>query len=363
MRACNPVIERREVGHAGVILCVDRRHRRGADPRTGGGRLRRTIAFGHHFRIARNRSIRRGGIAGDETDAFQKRIETVMLQKFGQRRFGDCTKLHVLDRDRQRAIFLQRYQHFRQPRLVGMFDQIVAHFGWLHVGRSGEHTFQIAKFLNELGRGLRADTRHTRNIVDAVPHQRKDIANLLRPDAEFLDHLLGADALVFHRVEHIDARLDELHQVLVRRHDGHMPTRTTRRLGIACDHIVGLDIILLDHRQGKRTRGIADHRKLGTQILWRFGPMRLVQIVNLVAKRLRAFVEHDCHMRRTVGLVQVIGKLPQHRGITINRAHRLAANVGQGRQSVISAEDVRGTIDEVEMLLFGHECRLAAPPT
>ena len=71
-------------------------------------------------------------------------------------------------------------------------------------------------------------------------------------------------------------------------------------------------------------------------------------------------VGHDAAWPAQKLVMELFGELPQHRGITINRAHRLAANVGQGWQPVISAEDVSGTIDEVEMLAVRHGNRLAA---
>ena len=75
-------------------------------------------------------------------------------------------------------------------------------------------------------------------------------------------HFFGADAFVFHGVEHVDARFHKLHQVLIAADDGDMPASGTCSLGVACDHVIGFDIILFDQRQRKRARCIADHRKL-----------------------------------------------------------------------------------------------------
>ena len=71
-----------------------------------------------------------------------------MPQKSGKRRFGNRAERHILQRDRQRAVFFQRHQHARQAGLILMFDQVVPHLGWLHIGRSGEHTVECAKFLD-----------------------------------------------------------------------------------------------------------------------------------------------------------------------------------------------------------------------
>lgn len=59
-------------------------------------------------------------------------------------------------------------------------------------------------------------------------------------------------------------------------------------------------------------------------------------------------------MGRPVGLVEIVGQLPQHGGIAIDRTHGRALRIGQRRQPVIGAKDIGGPVDEVEMLLFGH---------
>ena len=186
----------------------------------------------------------------------------MMLQKFGQRLFRNRTQNHVFNGNRQRAVFFQRDQNFRQPRLVCMLDEVIAHFGWLHIRGRGQNAFEIAKFLNQLGRGLWANARYARHIIYAIAHEREHIANLFRANTKFFMHFFGADAFVFHGVEHVDARFHKLHQVLIAADDGDMPASGTCSLGVACDHVIGFDIILFDQRQRKRARCIADHWKL-----------------------------------------------------------------------------------------------------
>ena len=59
-------------------------------------------------------------------------------------------------------------------------------------------------------------------------------------------------------------------------------------------------------------------------------------------------------MGGAVGGMQIIGELPQHRRIAINRPHWLAVDIGERRQPVIRTENIRRAIDKVEMLLIGH---------
>ena len=65
-------------------------------------------------------------------------------------------------------------------------------------------------------------------------------------------------------------------------------------------------------------------------------------------------------MRRPLGLVEILGQLPQHGRIAIDRAHRSALGISQRRQPVIGAENVGRSVNEVEVLLLGHAGVLAA---
>jgi hypothetical protein len=242
-----------------------------------------------------------------------------------------------------------------QPRHGLMLDQIVAHLGRLHGGRGGEHRFEIAIFEDQLARRLGADARYARHIVDAVAHQRKHVAQLLRRHPELAYHIVRAAPLVLHRVEHVDTGLDELHQILVGADDGDMPARLDRAAGIGCDDVVRLEPALLDAGQRECAGGDADQRELRDEILGRGRPLRLVFVIEVVAEGVRALVQHHRQMGRPLRLVERIGKLPQHRRIAIDGADIEALAVGERRQLVIGAEDVSAAIDQIEMILFiGH---------
>ncbi len=91
-----------------------------------------------------------------------------------------------------------------------------------------------------------------------------------------------------------------------------------------------------------------------TQILRWFRSVGFVEIIDFVAERLTRFVEHDCHMRWPIRLMQVIGQFPQHGGIAVDSPDWLAANIGQRRQAVVGTENIGRAVDEIEMLLFRH---------
>src|SRR5690606_19030545 len=269
------------------------------------------------------------------------------------------------------AIVLELDEHAAELGHLAPLDQPVAQLARLHRRRRVERAPQRAVILDQLRRGLRPDAVDARDVVDAVAHQREHVAHLFRRHAELLDHLGDADALVLHRVEHVDAAAldpvvglgalaDELHQVLVARDDRHVPPAPRRLPGIGGDQVVGLEVVLLDARQAERARRVADQRELRNEVLRRRRPVGLVLVVERVAEAGRTLVEDHREMCRTVRLVELVGQLPQHRRVAVDRADRHAVRVGQRRQPVIRAEDVGRTVDQVEMLLFGHRCLLAA---
>ena len=120
---------------------------------------------------------------------------------------------------------------------------------------------------------------------------------------------------------------------------------------IGRDQIVGLEADLFQAGQVERAHRLADQRKLRDQIVRRRRPVRLVIGIELVAERDLGFVEDDRQMRRPVILGHVAQQLPQHvaeaeHGIDLQPVG-LAV---QGRQRVIGAENVGGTVDQEHMV-------------
>ena len=273
-----------------------------------------------------------------------------MLEECAQRRLGDAVEHHLVERLGQGYVARQFDQPAAQPRHIGVGDQILAQFARLHARRGSEHGFDIAIFVDQFGGGLGADPGDAGDIVDRIAHQREHFAQFLRPDTEFLDHRLRPHPPVTHRIEHVDAGLgQQLHQILVGADHRYLPALRQRRLGVRRDQIVRLPPGFLDARQRKGARRIADHRELRDEILGRGGALRLILIVHLVAEGVLGGVEDHREMGRAVGLVQLLGELPQHRRIAIDRPGRLAVLVGELGQDVIGAEDIARAIDEVEM--------------
>ena len=228
-------------------------------------------------------TVRAGGGA---VELLQQRPKAVMLQKGAQGGVGNFLQEEIVQRLRQGRIILQRDKNARQAGLVRMFDQIVAHLGRFHRGRGFQHGFQIAKFKDQLGRCLGADARNTGHIVCRIPHQSEDIGQTFRSDAEFVDHSLRAEPLTLHWVEHVEARLDELHQILIGRHNGDEPVIGECGLGVGRNNVIRFQPKFFNAGQRERARGIADHGELRNKVFRRGRSVCLILIVNLVAERL-----------------------------------------------------------------------------
>ena len=340
-RGVDPAVQRLLRHDRLIQAAVDRRlllrHRR---------RGRRAVGRG-----GRRCRDRNGG--GRRAQAVEQRLEAMMLQESLQRLLGNTLQRQIVEWLGQVHRIVQRHQLARQPRHVGMGDQIFLHLRLLHGRRRLQRRLQAAIFGDELRRRLGADPRHARHIVDAVAHQRQHVAQPIGLHAELAHHIVRPAPLILHRVVHVDAGLDQLHQILVGTDDGDMPSRRDRRLGVAGDDVVGFKALLLDAGQGEGARRIADHRKLRDQILGRGRAVRLILVVHVVAEGVRPLVQDHRQMRRPLGLTQFFGQLPQHRRIAIDRANGLAMPVGERGKLVIGAENIARAVDEIEMIL-GH---------
>ena len=99
----------------------------------------------------------------------------------------------VDERARQRHVVVELDQLASTAAPCGVVDQRLAPLRLLDLGGACEQGFEVAIGVDQLGRGLDADPRHARHIVDAVAAQRLDLDDLVRADAEFLAHLGIAD--------------------------------------------------------------------------------------------------------------------------------------------------------------------------
>ena len=110
--------------------------------------------------------------------------------------------------------------------------QRLAALGLLDLAGAREQRFEIAVFGDQLRGGLDADARRAGHVVGGIAGERLDVDDLVGAAAEIGDDLVGADpallALARGRIEHRDARLDQLHQVLVGGDDQHVGAALAR---------------------------------------------------------------------------------------------------------------------------------------
>ena len=151
---------------------------------------------------------------------------------------------------------------------------------------------------------------HAGNIVGRIADQRLHLDHLVGRDAEFLDYAFFADQLVLHGVVHDDARLDDLHQVLVGRDHGDIRTRVSSLDRISGDQVVGLEAFLLDTGEIEGTHRVAHQRELGNEVLWGLGPVGLVAAIQIRAERFRRVIEDHRHMGRRGEFVRLPQELP-----------------------------------------------------
>ncbi len=69
-----------------------------------------------------------------------------MFEERAQGGVGDALELEIVERLGQRHVAFQRDEFLRQPRHVGMFDEIVAQLACLHPLGGAKHRFKRAMF-------------------------------------------------------------------------------------------------------------------------------------------------------------------------------------------------------------------------
>ncbi len=273
-------------------------------------------------------------------------LESLLLQP-GQQHVGiGPTLVEGVRLGRRRDVVAQLDQSLGDARQLGVALQRLAPLGLLDLAGPCEQRLEVAVLAQQLGRGLDADAWHTRHVVGRIAGQRLHVDDLVRRDAELLHHRLGSEPLLLDRVEHLDARPDELHQVLVGRHDGAGAAGLDREPRIGRDQVVGLVVVELADGDVERLGRLADQRELRDQVFRRLGPVGLVLVVDLVAEGGAAGVE-DHRDVIDLGIVEVER---QHAAEAVDRVDRRAVGPRHRRQRVVGAEQVARAVNQPEML-------------
>src|SRR5229473_561436 len=106
-----------------------------------------------------------------------------------------------------------------------------------------EQTLESAEMLDERAGGFLANAGDALDVIDGIAHQRHDIDQRARLDAETLAHLAHTDAPVSHRVPQRDVGSGELHEILVAGDDDRVEAFARGVYGERADDVIGFDAI------------------------------------------------------------------------------------------------------------------------
>ena len=288
-------------------------------------------------------------------DPFGQGAELHLIEKAHHRLGLGVLQLKAVQGNIQGHIAIELHQTARDADLFGIVQKRLAALGLLDLARAGQKGIQIAILLDQQRGGFQPDPRRARHVVDRIPGQGLHIDHPVGGNAEFLEHLIQPDALVLHRVQHVDAIPHQLHQVLVGRDDRHRPPGLAGAGGEGGDDVIGLIAFDLDAGHVEGAGGLAGKGKLRAKILGQFGAVGFVGGVDVVAKGLGPGIKDHRDMGR--GLFAGMGQLaPEKVAKPGHRAHRHAVRFArEGRQRVIGAEDKGRPIDQMQMIALA-EC-------
>ncbi len=264
-------------------------------------------------------------------------------------------------------------QHHAAVVLEGLAIGLALDFGGVI-----ERVLDAAEALNEIDGAFVADAGSAGDVVDGVAAQGHHVNDALGRNAENFLHLGGvADEVVFGRVEHPDAIVDELHHVLVVGDDEDGVAIGGGPAGEGADDVVSLVALGFDDGNAEGFEGAADVGNLLQKIRGRLGAIGLVASVFDVDVGLGPGVElavaghgrgllvakggaGEIERRSDVLRVEVGAKLAQHVDEDEGRSRGNAGLVGHGAlvsHGVIGAEDERHGVDEEDAALGAFRLR------
>ena len=341
----------------------DLQRRRIADHLIGGTVHRRHLG---RRRLGRGVGARRVGV-GDRRgldpqmlgDAAGKRAELHLPEEFQQGARLGVAHFQVVQCLGHRHPVIQRHQLLRQPDLVGEFDQGLAALGLLDLFGPGQKRVQVAVFIDQQGRRLHPDPRRAGDVVDAVARQRLHIDHPFGADAEFCLDTLAVDAQVLHRIQHLDPAADQLHQVLVGTDDRAAPPGLARLPGQCGDDVIGLVSLKLEAGDVEGAGRLAGQGDLRAQVFGHLVPVGLVEVVDIVAERVRSLVEHHRRMGRRIGAGVPLDHPEHHVAESADRPDGQAIGFPcQRRQRVIGTEDERRSVHQMQVMSLA-ECHVS----
>ncbi len=204
-----------------------------------------------------------------------------------------------------------------------------------------DHAIQGGVFGQPLGGGFRTAFGHARHVVDGIAGKRKEIDDLVRSHAEFFHYPGAVHECVAHGVDQRHLRAHQLSQILVAGGDQHLEAQCVRLHGQRADHVIGFHPGYAQNRKTERADDRQHRLDLRAQIVRHRWAVCLVLVIKGVAEGRAGGVADKRQIVRP-GLQRGA----QHIDHAKQRTGRLAVGVGQRRQRMKRAIQVRGTVDE-----------------
>ena len=240
-----------------------------------------------------------------------------------------------LEVDVDRDVADHRRQLLGHARVVGVLGQVLLALCARDLVDAGQHAFEVAELLQQVGRGLVADAGDAGDVVRRVALEADEVRDELGRDAVALDHRV---AVVDLRVGHAsgrghdpDAVVHELVGVAVAGDDHHGDAALLGLLGQGGDHVVGLEAFDGDVPVAERFDQGAQVRPLQLEQVGPGRSLRLVVGADVLAAGHAGVPDHD---RRHLA---VVGEdLHEHRREAEDRVRRASV---RGRDRLWKREE------------------------
>ena len=268
-------------------------------------------------------------------EALDHRSQLELVRGVAQLRpVGRLAKL-VPDRDRHLDVVDHRRQPLRDPRVLGVLGQVLLALRAGDLVDVREHLLERPEALEELGGGLVADPRDSRDVVGGVALEPDEVGDELGRDPVALDHPVAVIDLRVgdpaRRGHHPDPVADQLVDVAVAGDDHHRDPCRRGIPGHRRDHVVGLIALDRDVLEAERLGQRRQVRPLLLEQVRARLALRLVLGVDVLSAR-PALVPGDDHRPRA----EVDQQLGHHRRESVDRIRRPPVSgrdrLGQGEE-------------------------------
>lgn len=211
-----------------------------------------------------------------------------------------------------------------QHRLAGCSERL-AYPCWLHCLELFEQSLERWECLDELGRGLLADTWYSWDVVGRISDQRLVLGEPLRREPiPFEDCLPVVDTVITEalttRQDNANALVDQLKEIGIAGDDQDVQSLFDSLASECSDEVIRFVPFRCNDRYRQRVKQLTNAVELSLEVVRGLRPVRLILTEKVLPKAFPT-IEADDHV---IGL-EVVQYLEQHAGETENDMRRLAA--------------------------------------